>query len=110
MFVLALALPAHATTYVVDAGGGGDATTIMGAIALASNGDAIEVQPGTFTEDIDYQAKTLVIVGSGPDVTTLRGTGTTSVVRIDSGEGAGTWLGGMTITGGAASDATIGGG
>jgi MYXO-CTERM domain-containing protein len=111
MTLLALALPALGATWIVDAGGSGDATTIMGGIALAASGDSIEVLPGTYVEDIDFQAKTLVIVGSGPDATILEGTGAGPVVRIDSGEGAGTWLGGMTIRGGsAASESTTSGG
>ncbi len=38
------------TTHTVDASGGGDFTTIQGAIAAASSGDTIMVAPGLYEE------------------------------------------------------------
>jgi len=102
--VLFLALYAHAATIVVDAGGGGDATTVMAGLALAATGDIVEVRPGTYAEDVDFQARTVLLTGDGSSTTILQGTGNGPVVRIDSGEGEGTGLVGFTIQGGDATD------
>ncbi|MCC6409601.1 MAG: hypothetical protein IT453_20765, partial [Planctomycetes bacterium] len=61
--VLSLSTPAFAGTYIVDAAGGGDFTDIAPAIAFASPGDVLLIQPGTygaFTLD-----KRLVLLGQG---------------------------------------------
>lgn len=47
--IVVLALPAGAGVIVVDAGGGGDATDLPEAIALASEGDVLLVKPGTYS-------------------------------------------------------------
>jgi hypothetical protein len=47
--LIALAVTAGATTYVVDIGGGGDYTNIKSAMLMASPGDTILVEPGTYT-------------------------------------------------------------
>jgi len=41
-----------ATTWVVNPAGGGDATTIAGAVALASDGDTLTIANGTYTESV----------------------------------------------------------
>ena len=41
-----------AATWVVDPGGGGDATTIQGGVDLASGGDEVLIQPGTYGEEV----------------------------------------------------------
>jgi MYXO-CTERM domain-containing protein len=106
MLLLAFVPSPLAATLVVDPAGGGDATTIMGALALASTGDIIEVRPGTYNEDLDFQGRTVTIEGDDPATTLLTGSGVGAVVRIDSGEGAGTRLAGLTITGGVADENT----
>ncbi|MDP2306157.1 MAG: hypothetical protein Q8P18_09015 [Pseudomonadota bacterium] len=105
MTLLALSFPALAGVIVVDPAGGSDATTIQAGIELAVSGDTVEVAPGTYTEDLDFQARTIAVEGrGGAAVTLLNGTGTSSVVRIDSGEGEGTRLAGFTISGGDATE------
>jgi hypothetical protein len=47
---LALSTAVHAAIRTVDPGGGGDATTIAGGLALASAGDVVLVVPGTYRE------------------------------------------------------------
>jgi hypothetical protein len=68
----------------------------------ASNGDQIEVAPGTYTEAINFKGKAIRLYSSGgPAVTTIDATGlVSSVVTCNSGEGANTILQGFTITGG----------
>ncbi|MFZ5482072.1 MAG: right-handed parallel beta-helix repeat-containing protein, partial [Myxococcota bacterium] len=101
--MLILALPSFAATIVVEQDGSGDADTVMGGVALAAAGDVVELGPGTYVEDVDFQAKAISIEGrAGAGVTILQGTGGGPVVRVDSGEGAGTRLAGVTVTGGVA--------
>lgn len=75
--------------------------SIQAAIVAANPGDVITVAPGTYVEDIDFLGKAVTVVGSGVD-TVLQGTGTGSVVTFRSGEGPGSVLDSMTITGGVA--------
>lgn len=95
------AAPAGAATIIVNPG-----ESIQTAIDGALPGDTIEVQPGTYNEDIDFGGKAVTVVGTGPD-TVLQGTGAGPVVRFESGETSASVLDSMTITGG---DAITGGG
>ena len=95
---------ARATTWTVDPAGGGDATTVQGGIALAATGDTVQVAPGTYAEDIDFQARTFVLEGDGSSTTWIVGSGAGPVVRIDSGEGPGTAITGFTVQGGNAAE------
>ncbi|RLE21211.1 MAG: hypothetical protein DRJ50_09565 [Actinobacteria bacterium] len=75
--VLALSVntvnPSHASPpgvpagspYTVDAGGTGDFSTIGEAVAAASDGDTVFVQPGTYTEAIVID-KDITLAGDGP--------------------------------------------
>src|SRR5262245_15465255 len=54
---------APATTWHVDPGGGGDATTIAGGLALAGAGDRVLVAAGTYLEH-DLQLKPSVELAS----------------------------------------------
>ena len=107
--LLALPAPLLAATLVVDPAGAGDATTLTAALALAADGDLIEVLPGAYDEQLDPGglAVTLRAVG-GPAVTTLTAP-TASCVRFVSGEGPDTVLAGFTVTGCSLRGVTISG-
>ena len=53
--------------------------TIQAAINAASPGDTVMVNPGTYTEDLTLRSD-VSVAGAGFNATTLRGTGTKSVV------------------------------
>ncbi|MGA1873718.1 MAG: hypothetical protein ACMUHY_08600, partial [Thermoplasmatota archaeon] len=55
-----------AATWVVDQGGSGDFTTIMGAVNAASDGDTILVNPGTYGEQVAINKNGITLMGSGP--------------------------------------------
>ena len=67
-----------AATITVDAGGGGDYTTISAAIAAASDGDEIVVSPGTYNETLNVNVDNL----------TIRGTHRNNVIIDISGQAA----------------------
>jgi predicted outer membrane repeat protein len=95
----------HATTWVVDQGGGGDFTTIQAAIAAAATGDEIVVQPGTYVENLDCVGKNLnVRSAQGAAVTTIDGSagavGSASCVTYRNGENTTAVLEGFSIVGG----------
>ena len=102
--LLTLVVPAAADTHYVSPG-----QSIQAAINASSNGDKIEVAPGTYNEAINFNGKAVRLYSNGgPVVTTIDATGlSSSVVRCGSGEDANTVLEGFTITGG---NATLGGG
>jgi hypothetical protein len=86
--------------------------TIQGAIDAASDGSEIEVAPGMYTENINFNGKAVRLYSSSgdPTNTTIHGTGDGSVVTCASGEGSGTTIAGFTITGGHASFGSSGAG
>ena len=81
----------------------GDLPTIQGAIAAASDGDSIEIEPGTYPEALESLGKSLTIVGLGGAAATIvdaTGQGT-SVLRLVSPTGFGNvHVQGLTLTGG----------
>lgn len=80
----------------------GPKQTIQAAINVASDGDFIQVLPGTYFEQIDFDGKAITIFApGGPGVTTIDGNGVGPVVTCNSLEGPGSVLSGLTITGGA---------
>ena len=97
MMTLTVADPAGVVTHYVSPG-----QSIQAAIDAASNGDEIEVAPGTYNEAINFIGKAVRLYSSGgPEVTTIEGAGLNStVVTCNSGEGPGTILEGFEITGG----------
>jgi parallel beta-helix repeat protein len=101
MLALAVAVKADADTHYVSPG-----QSIQAAIDASSNGDKIEVAPGTYNEAIIFKGKAVRLYSSdGPEVTTIDATGLSySVVRCFNGEDANTVLDGFTITGGNANN------
>ncbi len=101
---------AQADVLFVDAGncpGPGDGSeldpycSIQTAIDNAVDADEIVVAPGTYFEAIDYLGKSVAIRSSdGPEVTTIDGSGFSSVVRCTHAQGPATALSGFVITGG----------
>ena len=70
------------------------------------DGDTLVVNPGTYNEAINFNGKAITLRSTDPldpvvvAATTIDGTGSYHVVQCVSGEGAGTVLDGITITGG----------
>jgi hypothetical protein len=93
--------PTEGPDWVVDCQGGGDFRTVQAAIDAAGSGDSIALQPCTYHERIDYDAKILDIYGiEGSAATFLDGELGGTVVRVVSGESLDTRLAGVTIQGG----------
>jgi hypothetical protein len=80
--------------------------TIQEAIDASSNGDIVEVLPGSYAGPIDLRGKSITVRGSVDAASTIV-SGGESVVRCTSGESALTVIENLTITGGTG---TIGGG
>jgi parallel beta-helix repeat protein len=110
---LAVAVPLGASSnvyYVATTGsdttGDGSAGNPWATIGYALNqtvcGDTIKVAAGTYNENIALKGGVQVL-GAGSDVTTIQGSGNSSVVTAD-GVGPSTRLDGFTITGGHAQD------
>ncbi|HEU4416264.1 MAG TPA: choice-of-anchor D domain-containing protein [Candidatus Angelobacter sp.] len=73
--------------------------SISQAVQLAKDGDTILVAPGTYFDQINFQGKAITIAStSGPEVTTLDGSGFSTPVFAFSNEGPGSVLQGFTIT------------
>lgn len=69
---LALSTAVHAAILTVNPGGGGDATTIAGGLALASAGDVVLVVPGIYREhDLQLKPSVTLQSQSGAAVTTI---------------------------------------
>lgn len=89
-----------------------DFPTIQAAILVASPGDEVVVQPGTYVEAIDLLGKAIIVRSTNPDdlaivaATVINGNGAAHVVRCTTGEGPQTIIAGLTVTGGVATGAT----
>jgi hypothetical protein len=81
-----------------------DYPTIQAAINAAGNGDAIQVSPGTYVENLNFLGKAIQVIGlQGPAVTVIDGNQAGSVVSFVSGEGPQSVLSGFTLQNGKAS-------
>jgi parallel beta-helix repeat protein len=80
----------------------GDQTTIQAGINAANTGDTVLVSSGTYNENIDFQGKNVTVASvSGPNLTTIKGTGVGAVVTFGDNKASSGALQGFTITGGA---------
>src|SRR5688500_10727587 len=94
-----LTLTANAADIRVPA----DQPTIQSAISMATNGDEIRVAPGTYIENLNFLGKAIRVTSEqGPQVTTIDGNQSGSVVVFTSGEGPLAVLSGFTVRNGKA--------
>ena len=108
---VAVSWPALAATWIVHPDGSGDFPTIRAAVEGASSGDVIELADGIFAgegnRDVDLLGKTLVIrsASGNPSSCILDCGGQSGWQRraflLQSGEGPGTAVEGLTIRKGA---------
>lgn len=107
---LVWAAPSRAVTISVDVNGNGLFTEIQPAIDAAQTGDTVLVKPGEYviTEPITFQGKAITVTGElGAQETTIRmltapmgwHRDSAAVVLFASGEGPGSLLEGLTLTG-----------
>ena len=97
-----------AATLTVKTDGSGDYTTIQAAINASSNGDIVLVYAGTYTENINFGGKNIVVgslylttgTASYISSTIINGNESGSVVRFENGETSSAKLIGFTITNG----------
>ncbi len=84
----------------------GDQPTIQAAINVAVNGDIVQVDPGTYVENIDFHGKAITVAGAQSDLTQqttiIDGNLSGPVVTFASGEGPQSVLTGFTIRNGSA--------
>src|SRR5688572_22337286 len=84
----------------------GDYAGIQSAIDHSNNGDVILVNPGVYSENINFKGKTITVSSTNatdPTVvnnTVIRGVGQRSVVTFTNGETSSSILTGFTISGG----------
>lgn len=77
--------------------------TISAAINAAVHGDTVLVSPGTYNENLLFGGREIEVRStSGPELTIVQGTGTTSVLRVMQGEGDAALFEGFTLTQGVA--------
>jgi predicted outer membrane repeat protein len=109
LLVLTFTSAAHATTWFVNPGGGGDATTIQGGIDLASSGDVVVVASGTYSGagnvNVSFSGKDITVTSAaGAHFTIIDCQNSARGFVIENGEGPGAVLEGFTIKNGSASE------
>ncbi len=78
-----------------------DYPTIQAAMDAATDGDTVRVLPGTYTENIDFGGKAIILESaSGPEVTIIDGSGADAVVTFDDSETETSVIRGFTIQNG----------
>ncbi len=82
-------------------------SAVQSAIDAAAPGDVIQLEAGEYPGDVDFRGKAVEVRGAPGWASVLRGTGSGPVVSFVGGEGPGSLLDGVTVTGGLA---TQGGG
>lgn len=96
--VLVVALPSAVSGAATELRVPGDFPTIQAALDAAMPGDTILVDPGTYTENLQFNGKNVRLESTGgPGATTIQGVGGTTV---DIGPGGA--IVGFTVTGGTA--------
>jgi hypothetical protein len=101
-----------------------DYARIQVAIHASADGDTVEIQPGTYTENVNFLGRAILVRGIDPADTTIArstvidgsGTPNASVVSFTQGEGRNSELRGLALTGGSGTKvhpyeaSTVGGG
>ena len=98
VLLLAMPISSFAATIAVSAG-----DSVQAAIDAAAPSDIITLAPGTYTENIDFDGKAVIVLGIGLE-TILQGTEDGPVVTFSSGEGAESVLDSVVVTGGLAAE------
>ena len=107
LILVGFTLTANAAVIRVPA----DQPTIQSAINVATNGDEIQVAPGTYVENLNFLGKAIRVTSEqGAPATTIDGNQAGSVVVFNSGEGPLSILNGFTIRNGRAAGPSRGGG
>ncbi len=76
----------------------GEFETIQAAVDAAVDGDSVLIAAGTYNESVSLKGKTLSLIGEGPDVTILDGTGlVTTILAFPAGSGRGTTVKGLSV-------------
>jgi len=102
-FLLASCLPIATAAKVIQVPQ--QQPTIQDGINAASNGDIVQVSPGTYTENINLNGKAITVVSvAGPKTTIIDGGHISSVVTINSGETPDSILKGFTLRNGTATE------
>ena len=81
--------PVLAATWTVDAGGGGDFSTLSAAVAAAASGDELTVAAGTYADEcLDFAGKDLTITGddSGSPKLVTGASTCDNLLALDEGE------------------------
>jgi nitrous oxidase accessory protein NosD len=91
-------VPALAGAAVVPVAPG---ASVQAALDVAVDGDVVELAAGVYPENIDFRGKAVTLRGAGP-TSVLQGAGDAPVVTFASGEGPGSVLHDVLVTGGLA--------